>query len=163
MNTSFFDPSPNDRRWTEKSRSSRPSNILSFVEESTWSTWCGGDVIKVDDSAYQRDFVTGKVCFWPGTDVPKPTLAVTVMTDERFGPDDTGERRIFIPKADLYTGNGARKKEDSRYAALIRAMEASGMPGTLPQVGGKLWVRCDGPSGLNDVRKMWSMRYESPR
>lgn len=169
MPTKFFDPTPRDERVL---RHNQDVINMTFVDEQTWHIWRGGKIVDVDDSQIVLDFVTKHPRCFIGTNIPIPLLVVTVQTDERNPglTDDTGLRRIFIPKEDLYITRGKRNTS-SRYGALVVAMEEAGHPGELPAIDGSLWLKClgmeDNTAGNrwpinNNQYKSWEMQYAAP-
>jgi hypothetical protein len=93
-------------------------------------------------------------------------LVVVLATPEydSSGSDDDGTRRLYIPKARLYTDAG-QPILHTMYRAFIEAMKDAGKPEELPEIGGYLfakWFDIE-PSTAHKVRrKLWKMQYRPP-
>lgn len=131
------------------------------------NVWRGGTITEVSEEHQQTKMdETGKggkgePLFWdsPANTQPRMQVYVTVQTTERnpADPDDTGLRRIFIPKNGHAPG--------SVFTETGNALKEAGSRNGL-EVGGELYQMFTGttPSkvqGFQD-RKLWKMAYRPP-
>jgi hypothetical protein len=171
MRSKFFDPVPGD--WPRPC-AARPARHLTFVDPSSKGVWRGGEVLEVEDSMPMRDPMSNQLAFWPGSSELKTSLVVVLATpeydssgsddDDDDDNDDDGTRRLYIPKARLYTDAG-QPILHTMYRAFIEAMKDAGKPEELPEIGGYLfakWFDIE-PSTAHKVRrKLWKMQYRPP-
>lgn len=131
------------------------------------NVWRGGTITEVSEEHQQTKMdETGKggkgePLFWdsPANTQPRMQVYVTIQTMERnpADPDDTGLRRIFIPKNGHAPG--------SVFTETGNALKEAGSRNGL-EVGGELYQMFTGttPSkvtGFQD-RKLWKMAYRAP-
>jgi hypothetical protein len=164
MRSKFFDPAPGD--WPRPC-AARPARTLTFIDPSSKGVWRGGEVFGVEDSMPRFDFSTNQPMFWPNSKEPMTSLVATLATpeyDDSSGSNDDGIRRLYIPKARLYTDSG-QPVLHTMYYAFIEAMKDAGKPEELPEIGGYLLVQWFGaePNTPRKVgRKLWKMQYRPP-
>jgi hypothetical protein len=139
--------------------------------------WRGGLVLKseVRDATIQG---SGKPKFWPDSNgEPDPTrpvkvLVITVHAPSEIDPQnpaDDGIRAIWIEKESLkYSKKNKTRpgqvKVGVKYGVHCDAMEAAGVPQTLPLPGGYYYLMQTGsvPGDGQIPRKTWAANYQVP-
>lgn len=138
--------------------------------------WRGGLIVSVDKRQAQ-DYKTRKPKFWPDgkggfSDRPIMVRIIAVHCPEERDPNnpaDNGLRSHWIEDEGLkYSKNHATRpgqdRPDTRFWAYDKAMEAAGVPQTLPEPGGYFYV-CQTGSVQGDgqePRKTWVANYQRP-
>jgi hypothetical protein len=159
MTHKFFEPSPFDKLIMSKQVKTHP--VSEDFNPHTQNIWVGGTIVNVDDSTYVvHPYSKDDMC-WPETGEKIDQLIIDVQ------PDDGGPVIRFFFRHDNMYGADGRKREGTRYNALLDALERADMAGQLPRKGDRLFMRwthmC--PEHIRELtrtvrRKMWEITYE---